>query len=132
MDGIPNILQAKDELEAAQAFAVVTAYSPCPNSRIQPTQKVSLAHLHELFGHANVADLKKLVATTCGLELSDCDAFTCEVYLLSNSHKQILHIQPNCATRPFERVHVDIVGPLQVLGNNKERYWIVYTDNVRG
>jgi hypothetical protein len=129
IDGIPNILQAKDELEAAQAFAFVTAHSPRPSSRILPTRKVSLAHLHELFGHANIADLKKLVATTCGLELSDRDAFTCEVCLLSNSHKQISRVQPNRATRPFERVHVDIVGPLQVPGDNKERYWIIYTDD---
>jgi hypothetical protein len=71
IDEIPNILQAKDRLEAAQAFAFVTAYSPYPNSRIQPIWKVSLAHLHEIFGHAYVADLKKLVATTRGLGLSD-------------------------------------------------------------
>jgi hypothetical protein len=127
--GIPNILQAKDELEAAQAFAFVSAYSPCPNSCIQPTWKVSLAHLHEPFEHANVTDLKKLVATTRGLELSDRNAFTCELCFLSNSHEQISRVQPNRATRPFERVHVDIVGPLQVLGNNKERYWIIYTGN---
>jgi hypothetical protein len=122
IDGILNILQAKDKLEAAQAFVFVTAYSPCSNRRIQPTWKISLAHLQELFGHANVADLKKLVATTRGLELSDCDAFTCEVCLLSNSHKQISRVQPNRATRPFEQVHVDIIGSLQVPGDNKERY----------
>jgi hypothetical protein len=101
IDGIPNILQAKDELEAAQAFAFVTANSPRPNSHILPTRKVSLADLHKLFGHANVADLKKLVATTNGLELSDRDSYTCEVCLLSNSHKQISRVEPNRATRPF-------------------------------
>jgi hypothetical protein len=129
IDGIPNILQAKDELEAAQTFAFVTAYSSRPNSYIQPTQKISLAHLRVLFGYANVADLKKLVATTRSFELSNRNPFTCEVCLLSNSHKHILRIQPNRTTCSFERVHVDIVGSLQVPGDNKERYWIIYTDN---
>jgi hypothetical protein len=128
IEGIPNILQAKDKLEAAQAFAFVTANSPCLNSHILPTRKVSLADLHELFGHANVADLKKLVATTKGLELSDRNSYTCKVCLLSNSHKQILRVEPNRATRPFQRIHVDIVGPLQPSGDRKERYWIIYTD----
>jgi hypothetical protein len=129
IDGIPNILQAKDRLEAAQAFAFVTAYSSYPNSCIQPIWKVSLAHLHEIFGHAYVADLKKLVATTRSLELSNCNTFTCEVCLLSNSHKQTSRVQPNCATYLFEQVHVGIVGPLQVPGNNKKCYWIIYTDD---
>jgi hypothetical protein len=128
IDGIPNILQAKDKLEAAQAFAFVTASSPCSKSCIQPTP-VSLACLHELFGHANVTDLKKLVATTRSLELSERDTFTCEVCFLSNLHKQISPIQPNRATCLFERVYVDIVSPLQILGYNKKRYWIIYTDN---
>jgi hypothetical protein len=61
INGILNILQAKDKLKAAQTFAFVTAYSSCPNSRIQPTWKVFLAHLNEFFKHTNVADLKKLV-----------------------------------------------------------------------
>jgi hypothetical protein len=69
IDGIPNMLQASDELEAAQAFAFVSAHSPRPNSAILPTLKTSLCDLHETFGHANINSLKKLVATTQGLDL---------------------------------------------------------------
>jgi hypothetical protein len=129
IDGIPNILEAKNELEAAQVFAFATANSPRLSSHILPTRKVSLADLHELFGHTNVADLKKLVVTTNGLELSDRDSFTCEVCLLSNLNKQISRVEPNRATRPFQRIHVDIVGPIQPSGDGKERYWIIYTDD---
>jgi hypothetical protein len=82
---------------------------------------VSLADLHKLFGHSNVADLKKLVATTNCLELSDRDSYTCEVCLLSNSHKQISRVEPNRAALPFQRIQVDIVGPPQLSGDGKER-----------
>jgi hypothetical protein len=121
IDSISNIFQAKDKLEAAQAFAFVTASSPYSNSCIQPTP-VSLACLHELFRHANVTDLKKLVATTRSLELSKRATFTCEVCFLSNLHKQISPIQPYRATRSFEWVYINIVSSLQILGHNKERY----------
>jgi len=38
IDGIPNILHVSNELEAALAFAFVSAHSPRPNSAIQPTR----------------------------------------------------------------------------------------------
>jgi hypothetical protein len=129
IDGIPNMLQASDELEAAQAFAFVSAHSPRPNSAILPTLKTSLCDLHETFGHANINSLKKLVATTQGLEISTRNNFSCEVCLLGNSQKQISRVSPNRATHPFRRIHVDIVGPMTNSGNGKERYWILYTDD---
>jgi hypothetical protein len=129
IDGIPNMLQASDELEAAQAFAFVSAHSPRPNSAILPTLKTSLCDLHETFGHANINSLKKLVATTQGLEISTRNNFSCEVCLLGNSQKQISRVSPNRATHPFRRIHVDIVGPMTNSGNGKERYWIIYTDD---
>jgi len=129
IDGIPNILQASNELEAAQAFAFVLANSPRPKSAIQPTRKITLCDLHETFGHANVESLKKLVATTTGLELSSRDNFSCEVCLLGNSQKQISRVSPNRATYAFQRVHVDIVGPMANSGDRNERYWVIYTDD---
>jgi hypothetical protein len=61
-------------------------------------RNITLCNLHETFGHANVESLKKLVATTTGLELSSRDNFSCEVCLLGNSQKQILRVRPNQAT----------------------------------
>jgi hypothetical protein len=129
IDGIPNILTASDDVEAAEVFAFVSINSPRANSALHPTREVSLCELHELFGHADVNALRRLVASTDGLKLSDRDNFSCEVCLLGNSYKQISRVQPNRATRPFERVHVDIVGPMQTTGDGKERYWIIYTDD---
>jgi hypothetical protein len=82
-----------------------------------------------MFSYANVESLKKLVATTTGLELSSHNNFSCEVCLLSNSQKQISRVPPNRATHTFQRVHVDIVGPMATSGDRKERYWIIYTNN---
>jgi len=129
IDSIPNMLQASTELEAAQAFAFVSANSRRPNSAIQPTRKITLCDLHETFSHANLESLKKLVAITTGFGLSSRDNFSCEVCLLGNSQKQISRIPPNRATHAFQRVHLDIVGPMTNSGDGKERYWIIYTDD---
>jgi hypothetical protein len=56
---------------------------------------VSLADLYKLFSYANVANLKKLVATTRSLELSDRDLYLYKVCLLSNLYKQISQVKLN-------------------------------------
>jgi hypothetical protein len=122
INSIPNILTASDDVEAAKVFAFVLINSPRANLALYPTCEVSLCKLYKLFGYANVNALRRLVALTNGLKLSNRDNFSCEVCLLSNSYKQISCVQPNRATRPFERVYVDIVGPMQTTGDGKERY----------
>ena len=49
--------------------------------------------------------------------------------MLGNSNKDISRRLPNRATTPFARIHVDIVGPIQPVGSNGERYWIAFTDD---
>ncbi|KAF1939527.1 hypothetical protein EJ02DRAFT_513755 [Clathrospora elynae] len=129
IDGIPNSLQASSDIEVAQAFAFVSAHSPRPNSAVLPTRKVSLAELHELFGHTDVRTLKQLVLSTTGLEITNKEPYSCETCLLGNSYKQISCQQPQRATQPFQRVHFDIFGPVQPTGDDKERYWIIYTED---
>ena len=49
---------------------------------------MTLQELHETFGHAGVARLRKLVQNTTGLELTDTSPFSCEVCMISNSHQK--------------------------------------------
>jgi hypothetical protein len=88
------MLQASNEIEAAQAFAFVTAYSSCLKSAIVPTRKISIKDLRKTFGHANVNSLKQLVASTNRLELTPRNNFTCKACLISNAQKQISRAFP--------------------------------------
>jgi hypothetical protein len=103
-------------------FAFVLINSPQANLALYPTREVSLYKLYKLFSYANVNALCRLVALTNSLKLSNRDNFLCEVCLLSNLYKQISCVQPNCATRLFKRVYVDIVSPMQTTSDSKERY----------
>jgi hypothetical protein len=122
IDSIPNVLTASDNVKAAKVFAFVLINSPRANLALYPTREVSLCKLYKLFGYANVNALRCLIALTNSLKLSNCNNFSCKVCLLSNLYKQISCVQPNYVTRPFERVYVDIVGPMQTTSDSKERY----------
>jgi hypothetical protein len=92
------------------------------NLALYPTCEVSLCKLYKLFSYANVNALCCLIALTNSLKLSNCDNFLYKVYLLSNLYKQISYVQSNCATRLFKRVYVNIVSPMQITSDSKERY----------
>jgi hypothetical protein len=116
IDGVPNFLHVEnedDDLGAASALAFASQHAPHYNlSHAPPSRKVTLKELHKTFGHANVAQLRKLVQSTTGLELTDTSRFSCEVCMISNSRLQVSRVIPDRATRLFQRVHVDLVGPI--------------------
>lgn len=87
IDGVPNLLQVEDEddlLGAARAMSFVSQHSSY-NSYIPLTRKVTLKELHDTFGHADVNQLRKLVATTTSLKLTNTSRFACEICIISNS-----------------------------------------------
>jgi hypothetical protein len=83
IDGVPNFLHVEnedDDLGAANALAFASQHAPHYNSsHAPPTRKVTLRELHETIGHADVAQLRKLVQSTTGLELTDTSRFSGEV-----------------------------------------------------
>jgi hypothetical protein len=124
INSVLNLLQVEDEddlLGAARAMSFVSQHSSY-NSYVPPTRKVTLKELHETFGHANVNQLRKLVATTTSLKLTNTSRFACEVCMISNSRLQVSRVIPDRATRLFQRVHVDLVGPILLPSLNGERY----------
>jgi hypothetical protein len=129
IDGIPNVLQASDSIQAARALAFAAAHTPHPNSALTQVRDVDLYELHETFGYADINALKQLTKVTTGLRLTGVQNFSCEVCMLGNLNKDISRCLPNRATTPFARIYVDIVGPVQPVGSNGERYWIAFTDD---
>ncbi|KAF1936405.1 hypothetical protein EJ02DRAFT_480591 [Clathrospora elynae] len=99
IDGIPNILEASNKLQAAQAFAFAAAHTPRPNNKVLvPTRKVTLFELHEMYGHANPEAFKELIKSVSRLELVNTKRFSCEACLLSKSKKQISRRKPEQAS----------------------------------
>ena len=112
IDGIPNVLQALDSIQAARALAFAAAHTPHLNSALTQVREVDLYELHKTFSHADINALKQLTKVTTGLRLTGVQNFSCEVCMLGNSNKAISRRTPNRATTPFARIYVDIVGPV--------------------
>ena len=128
---LPHVEDEDDVIGAASALAFASQNAPHHNSSYaSPSRKVTLTELHETFGHADVARLRKLVQSTTGLELTDTSRFACEVCMISNSRQQISRAIPNRATYIFQRVDVDLVGPISPPGLNGERWWSLYTEDL--
>jgi hypothetical protein len=134
IDGVPNFLHVENEddtIGAASALAFASQNAPHYNSlHAPPTQKVTLTELHKTFGHADVARLRKLIQSTTGLELTDTSRFSCEACMISNSRQQVSRVIPDWATCLFQRVHVDLVGPISPPGLNGECWWSLYTEDL--
>jgi hypothetical protein len=134
IDGVPNFLHVENEdntIGAANALVFASQNASYHNSsHAPPIRKVTLQELHETFGHADVARLRKLVQSTTGLELTDTSRFSCKVCMISNSRQQVSRVIPGWATCLFQRIHVDLVGPISPPGLNGERWWSLYTEDL--
>jgi hypothetical protein len=89
IDGIPTLLLANDELEAAEALAFAAVHNTKRSSVLTLTREVSLCDLHKIFSHANTKTLRKMVNSTTGLRLIDTKSFSCKVCMLNKLQKQI-------------------------------------------
>jgi transposase InsO family protein len=127
IDGIPNFLEAEDQISAARVLAFASAFAT--NRPLVPQREVTLQELHQIYGHAGIDDLKKLVKATDGIKLTDVNKFDCTTCQLGKSTKQISRKPPQRATKPFQMIHMDVVGPIQPEGIDGERYWLLFTDD---
>lgn len=50
--------------------------------------------------------------------------------MISNLRQQISRVVPDQATCLFQRVHVDLVGPILLPSLNGERWWSLYTEDL--
>jgi hypothetical protein len=50
--------------------------------------------------------------------------------MISNSRQQVSRVIPGRATCLFQRIHVDLVGPISPPGLNGERWWSLYTEDL--
>ena len=99
----------------------VIEYNPIPNAalataakakRIMPTSKASARRWHERTGHPSMEVIKHLPEVADGIEIvdnDDDDQEQCEVCHLTTAKQQrSLRPMPR-GSRPFERVHMDLI-----------------------
>ncbi|KAI1666495.1 hypothetical protein L13192_08739 [Pyrenophora tritici-repentis] len=129
IDGIPNFLETSSAEDAKNMVAMAGAHARRRQDQQFPRRRMSLQDFHDMFGHINVDDLVKLASSTHGVELTNTTKFNCDVCKQTKSKKNISRKVLKRATKPFELVHIDIVGLVSPKGMNGKQYWILFTDD---
>ena len=87
---------------------------------------------HEILGHCNVDDVRKLESVVNGMKISDKQTGTCEV-CIKGKQTQVFEREPDKrATAPLELVHTDLAGPISPTAKDEFRYAIIFVDDFSG
>ena len=94
----------------------------------------SVAQWHEILGHCNIHDVLKLENVVEGMHIigkkttkQDCDVCT-KAKMFQNYSK----VPDKKATKPFEFVHCDLNGPINVENNENLKYVLIFVDDFTG
>ncbi|KNZ58951.1 hypothetical protein VP01_1827g1 [Puccinia sorghi] len=90
----------------------------------------SLQELHEKFGHASVQRIANLSSSKfASTELAN---FECKACVLAKITKQSFKSESELAKKPFERLHLYIVGPIKPESSLKHNYILTVVNNHSG
>ena len=87
---------------------------------------------HELLGHCNIEDIKKMESIVNGMVISKKENFDCETCILGKQTQTISRVPDKRATKPLELVHIDLAGPIKPIGQNGFHYAIIFVDDFSG
>ena len=94
----------------------------------------SLQEWHEVFGHMNQQDLKKMPSHVSGMKIRDphstLDCYTCAAGKMT--HAPVPKKRENRAQQPLELVHCDLAGPISPSSSTGKRFAICFTDDFSG
>ncbi|KNZ44121.1 hypothetical protein VP01_94g8 [Puccinia sorghi] len=92
--------------------------------------KESLMEIHEKLGHPAITRIKPLIGSS--FTKSELDTFECKSCALSKITKQPFNLESQRASKPFERIHLDLIGPIKPESSLKHRFALTVVDNHSG
>ncbi|KNZ59388.1 hypothetical protein VP01_1742g3 [Puccinia sorghi] len=94
------------------------------------TEKETLRETHEKFGHASVQRLDPMIDSS--ISRSERESFECKPCILAKITKQPFKAESKLANKPFERLHLDLIGPIKPESSLKHRFILTLVDNHSG
>ncbi|KNZ54495.1 hypothetical protein VP01_2932g7 [Puccinia sorghi] len=92
--------------------------------------KESLMEIHEKLGHPAISRIKPLIGSN--FSQSELESFECKSCALSKITKQPFNLESERALKPFERLHLDLIGPIKPESSLKHRFALTVVDNHTG
>ncbi|POW20412.1 hypothetical protein PSHT_03592 [Puccinia striiformis] len=94
------------------------------------TSVKSLKSIHEKYGHASIQRIDHLIPSS--VSKAERDSFECKPCVLSKISKQSFKAESQSVSKVFERIHLDIIGPITPESKIKTRFILTLVDNYSG
>ncbi|POW01693.1 hypothetical protein PSTT_12316 [Puccinia striiformis] len=94
------------------------------------TSVKSLKSIHEKYGHASIQRIDHLIPSS--VSKAERDSFECKPCVLSKISKQSFKAKSQSVSKVFERIHLDIIGPITPESKIKTRFILTLVDNYSG
>ena len=100
------------------------------NSAIVTSPKESLQEIHEKFGHASISRISHLLDSS--ISQSERDSFECKPCIMAKITKQPFKIKSKTVNKPFDRIHLDLIGPIKPKSSLKHQFILMVVENHSG
>ncbi|KNZ56080.1 hypothetical protein VP01_24g6 [Puccinia sorghi] len=93
-------------------------------------KKDSLMEIHKNFGHASLQRINPLLENS--ISKAKKDNFECQACVLSKITKQSFKELSEFVSKPFKRIHLDLIGPINPESSLKHHFILTVVDNHSG
>ncbi|KNZ53408.1 hypothetical protein VP01_3247g2 [Puccinia sorghi] len=94
------------------------------------TQPPTLQELHKSYGHSSIGRIEKLLPHS--ISEAEKSSFECKSCVLAKITKKPFKGISTTATKPFEKIHLDLIGPIDPTSRDHCRYILTVVDNFTG
>ena len=100
-----------------------------PNVHQTQDENLPLTRWHQRLGHLNFAALKRHLAHHNIAYTDDAEGYVCDSCEKAKATKRYNRTPQQRATKPYQFIHTDLVGPITPIGFGGERYFFTFTDD---
>ncbi|KNZ54963.1 hypothetical protein VP01_2805g1 [Puccinia sorghi] len=90
----------------------------------------TLREIHEKFGHPSIQRIESLIDRK--ISAAEKARFECKHCILAKITKQQFQERSTLASKPFERIHLDLIGPIKPESTLKHWFILTVVDNHSG
>ena len=127
INGLNTFILVDNPAEVPFAMALATARSRLYEKGV--LAKATMETWHKRLQHLPPDRIRLLARGMKGIVVTEDRPFHCEDCHFGKAKKQISRCPQRRSNCIFEKVHVDVVGPLKHEGLHGEKYWVLFTDD---
>ncbi|KNZ54047.1 hypothetical protein VP01_3062g1, partial [Puccinia sorghi] len=90
----------------------------------------SLQEIHEQFGHASISRLESFIPSS--ISRQERSSFECKSCVLARITKKPFKVTSTSASKSFEKIHLDLIGPINPQSKENHRFILTVVNNYTG